>query len=413
VYDTPKPLLNLKECETLEEAQKLAGIEAANTGALPMPVVIFRQGERINATGAMPMSWVRNLLEPRPASRQGSLRDTQTAWNRPEDSNHSKEIGKYLSENYDKRYIIPPLTLNIQHKINLYQVPYQGALTPGYVVIPATAKLAITDGQHRRSGIITALEELTDKNEEAADEFARHAIAVMITCETDLDQIHQDFADCSKTKALPRSLLAVYDRRNPANRLVTDLERECPLFRGRIDSTSKTLSKKSTFLFLANQLRQLVKELLTGSYGTTDADFEKVAMHLLATDQQYHEVLQTYATYINHLSKVIKVWEEIANIPSGTLEVSQIPIKREEGWICLTATGLNLIGRVGHAMFVRGEQNWQQYADELGAIDWRRSAPIWQNHIIQGNRILNQQGPLRRAFNEVCNVIELHIERKR
>jgi hypothetical protein len=115
---------------------------------------------------------------------------------------------------------------------------------------------------------------------------------------------------------------------------------------------------------------------------------------------------------------VIKVWEEIANIPSGTLEVSQIPIKREEGWICLTTTGLNLIGRVGHAMFARGarpggEQNWQQYADRLGAIDWRRSAPIWQNHIIQGNRILNQQGPLKRAFNEVCNVIELDIERKR
>jgi DGQHR domain-containing protein len=413
MFDAPKHLLNLKECSTLEDAQRLAGIEAANTGALPMPVVIFRQGERIHATGAMPMSWVRNLLELRPASRQGSLRDTQAAWNRPEDPNHSREIAKYLTENYDKRYIMPPLTLNIQHKINLYQVAFQGALTPGYVVIPATAKLAITDGQHRRSGIIRALEELTAHSEEAADEFARQAIAVMITCETDLDQIHQDFADCSKTKALPRSLLAVYDLRNPANRLVTHLERECPLFRGRIDSTSKTLSKKSTFLFLANQLRQLIKELLTGSYGTTDVDFEERAMQLLATDQQYQDVLKTYTTYINHLTKVIKVWDEIANLPSGTLEISQIPIKREEGWICLTATGLNLIGRIGHDMFSRGEQNWQQYADRLGALDWRRAAPLWQGNIIVGNRVLNQQGPLRRAFYAVCDAIGWRVDRKR
>ena len=135
---------------------------------------------------------------------------------------------------------------------------------------------------------MSALETLEQTNENEATEFGSDAVAVMVTCETDVDQIHQDFADGSKTKPLPPSLLAVYDRRNPANRLVIDLARECPLFRGRIDSTSKTLSKKSTNLFLANQLRQLVKELLAGSYrgyALGDAEFEKRALELLpATD---------------------------------------------------------------------------------------------------------------------------------
>jgi hypothetical protein len=38
----------------------------------------------------------------------------------------------------------------------------------------------------------------------------------------------------------------------------------------------KTLSKKSTYLFLANQVLQLINELLSGSYDPPDPAFEKV-----------------------------------------------------------------------------------------------------------------------------------------
>jgi hypothetical protein len=257
----------------------------------------------------------------------------------------------------------------------------------------------------------------------------------MITCETELNQIHQDFADCSKTKPLPPSLLAVYDRRNPANRLVSDLERMCPLFKGRIDPTSKTLSKKSTFLFLANQLRQLVKELLAGSYALADADFEKRALELLGQDDQYNVALQKFAEYINYLTgfakdqdtsgeitavrwqpdssiPAIPVWREVAKLPPGSLEISQIPVKRDEGWICLAATGLNIIGRIGHKLFTNAEheKNWKQYAAKLGdpqVIDWKRGAAIWQGNIIQGNKLLTQQGPVRHAYDQVAQAIGL------
>ncbi len=395
-------LVTEKKCESLEEAQRQAGAEVANTGGFPVPVVMFRQGSRTHLTGALPMSWVRSRLEPRSASRTGSIRDTRSAWNRPEIADHSRAIANYLKENYSSNYIMPPLTLNIQQKVHLYTVDYPSDFRPGYLVIPATAKLAITDGQHRRSGIITVLDEM---NEAEQAEFSRDAIAVMITCETEINQVHQDFADCSKTKALPPSLLAVYDRRNPANRLVIDLEEKCPLFTGRIDSTSKTLSKRSTFLFLANQVRQLVKELLAGSYALPDADFERRATELLSKEQQYHDVLDKYSGYINHLTQVIPVWAEVAALPPASLEASQIPGKRAEGWVCLMATGLNLIGRVGHAMFTKGEKNWKHYADKLGQINWKRDAEIWQGNIVQGTRIMTQQGPLKMAFPKVCEAI--------
>lgn len=391
-----------KKCESLEEAQKQAGAEVANTGGFPVPVVMFRQGSRTHLTGALPMVWVRSRLESRSARPSGSIRDTRSAWNRPEIPEHSRAIANYLKENYNRNYIIPPLTLNIQQRVHLYTVDYPSDFRPGYLVIPATAKLAITDGQHRRSGIVTALD---DMNEEEQAEFSRNAIAVMITCETETNQVHQDFADCSKTKALPPSLLAVYDRRNPANRLVIDLEEKCPFFTGRIDSTSKTLSKRSTFLFLANQVRQLVKELLTGSYAVPDVDFEKRANEQLSKELLYQEALEKYSGYINHLAQVIPVWTDIVNLPPAGLEASQIPIKRAEGWVCLTATGLNIIGRVGHALFTKGEKNWKPFADKLGQINWRRDAEIWQGNIVQGTRIMTQQGPLKMAFPKVCDAI--------
>ena len=384
-----------RKFRTLEEAQRLAGQEVANTGGFSVPVVRFRQGSRRMLTGALPISWMKSRLESRSAARQSSIHDTRSAMNRPEIADHTRNIAQYLKANFNKKYIVPPLTLNIQQRVNLYTVDYESEFLPGYLVIPATAKLSITDGQHRRSALIAALDEM-DSDQQS--EFGRDAVAVMISCESELAQVHQDFADCSKTKPLPPSLLAVYDLRNPANRLVADLEDKCVLLKDRIDSTSKTLSKKSTYLFLANQVRQHVKELLAGSYATPDAEFQRLALELLGTEAQYAEVLNRYSEYLNYLTTVIPVWREIAQVAPRSLEASQIPAKREEGWVCLTATGLNLLGRVGHYMFAHSVVEWRSFADRMGQIDWRKTAVMWQDNIIQGKRVMTQQGPLKRAY---------------
>lgn len=404
-YNSP---VNFVGCATLEEAQQRAGAEVANTGAFSLPVVVFRQGLRTHATGALPMAWVKSRLETKSARARSSLAETQAAGNRPEVPGHSRAIADYLKKNHAKKYILPPLTLNIQHPVNLYTLATPSQFRPGYLVIPATARLAITDGQHRRSAIIMALEGLP---EDEAARFAGDAVAVMITCETDIDQIHQDFADCSKTKQLPPSLLAVYDRRNPANRLVSDLEAKCRLFRKRIDATSRALSKKSIHLFLANQLRQFVKELVLGSYAIPDQQFEQLVIERLPTEQSYNQALEKYVSYVERLTEAIPVWKEIAQLDPDALVASQIPKRREEGWICLTATGLNIIGRVGHSLFTNPslEGRWEEFADRLGQVDWRRSADLWQGTIIQSGRIVTQQAPVKAAFRKVCEVIGLPL----
>ena len=75
------------------------------------------------------------------------MTDARSSWNRPEIPEHSQAIAKYITENYKKTYIIPPLSLNVQQTVNLYVPDYPNDFLPGYLVIPGAAKLAITDGQ--------------------------------------------------------------------------------------------------------------------------------------------------------------------------------------------------------------------------------------------------------------------------
>src|SRR6185437_3186478 len=122
-----------------------------------------------------------------------------------------------------------------------------------------------------------ALEDLAKENREEYNDIMNNGICVMIVVEDDLSQIHQDFADCSKTKALPKSLIAVYDKRNPANGLVLDLINGCPLFNDKVDATATTLSKNSTKVLLVSQVRSFLKELIRGNSALGDVEFEKTA----------------------------------------------------------------------------------------------------------------------------------------
>jgi DNA sulfur modification protein DndB len=383
----------------LKAAMDSAGQEVAATAGYSIPVIVFRQGkERINLTGAFPFSFIASRLEMRSAKKKASISEASSMMNRPVIQEHADVIAEYLKENMKKKYILPPMTLNIQQDTNLYSVDYPSELRPGFLVIPATAKLTITDGQHRRLGIIKALESLTESE---AEELQSDSIAVMITCETDIDQIHQDFADCSKTKPLPPSQLAVYDRRNPANRLVLDLERNCQLFHGKVDATSKTLGSKSTSLFLANHIRQLVKTLLVKNWQMSDIDFQKQALNLLSNDDAYEDTLAKFKEYINYLTERMPVWKEISELKSG-VSMTIIPERRKEGWVCLSVVGLIILGTIGHELFQKREREWEKYADRLVQIDWKKNGDLWKENIVsKEGKILVQQRLIREATQKV------------
>ena len=234
----------------------------------------------------------------------------------------------------------------------------------------------------------------------------------MITIESDLAQIHQDFADASKTKALPKSQLAAYDRRNPANGIVLDLIDDCCIFQGRVDSTSKTLSKLSNKLFLTNQVRQMVKELLVGSYALADEQFEDRAITILvdAKSPQYEEQRKRFGEFIDCYTEAVPVLRNIAAMDNSGFAGERVRDLRMEGWVCLMATGLVIVGRIGYLLFKHDVADWKTYVDRLGEIDWRKSGELWQGNIIRDGKVMTQQVPVRLAVQAVRNAIGLTDE---
>ncbi len=381
-----------------------ANEEAANTGSTPLPGVLFRQGTRYCIATAMPMRLVRTRIAVDSAKERGSVKEVLAAVNRPTDPKHVKNISEYLRANAGKQYIIPPMTLNVQQSISVYR-SHAKDFGSVFVVIPETARLSVTDGGHRTRAIFEAYNRM---DEEQQAEFNKDAVCVMITLESDLTKVHQDFADCSKTKPLPKSQLAAYDRRNPANGLVLDIIDVCPIFTDKIDSASSTLSINSTHLFLTNQVRQLIKELLVGDYGMSDSDFEARAISLLGSNStpHYREELAKFAEFINTVVDAVPVLNEIAKLPPGTPR-NTIQERRKEGWICLTATGLNIIGRIGHELFKTQRSDWRELSKRLGSVNWARDGELWAGNIVRDGKITTQRAPVRTAVEKVRDAIGL------
>jgi DNA sulfur modification protein DndB len=400
----------IKICDTHEAAQQLSVAEASATGGQPFPAILFRQGARAFASTALPIGVIRERVIVREVRRGDDPSAVLKNANRPVMPDHTRNIARYVKNNMDKKYILPPMTLNVHQQIRMYVPDYPSEIIACIIVIPRTAKISVTDGGHRFTAL-TNLEKQLDADQLA--ELDAQSIAVMVSFETDPLQSHQDFADASRTKPLPPSLIAAYDLRNPANGLVVDLIEECPLLKGKIDSTSKTLSKKSNRLFLTNHVRQMVKTMLTGDPALQDEDFVRRAVgHLKERGKaEYNTEKARIAEFLNIVTNSILVFAEIAPLPEGR-ERDLISERRAEGYICLTATGLLIMAKIAYELFTKSRlyPNWQEYARKLGDIDWRKTAPIWQDNIITGGKSFSNKGPLNKAVDAVKRAIGMQAD---
>ena len=90
------------------------------------------------------------------------------------------------------------------------------------------------------------------------------------------------------------------------------------------------------------------------------------------------------------------------------------------GYVCTSATGLVILGRIGYHIFRLHSADWKTYADRLGAIQWEKNAPIWKGNIVvpmlvkrkgqpeqPGLRILQVANQIARAADLVSTQIGL------
>jgi DNA sulfur modification protein DndB len=359
---------------------------ATTSGALMFPCVVFRQGGRMNISTAFPLSFVAQHVRPEPA-RKGE--NPRAATNRPLMPDHVKGIYNYLKDNRE-RYILPPVTLNIRQIPQVHVTRTNAAVRSGYLVVPHETIFWVTDGQHRVAAISGYGEGKTRISgilDESFDELASDAISVVIVVEDNMAQIHQDFADAAHSKPIPASLLAAYNMREPVNQVLHQVV-ERTLFRGRVDETSKTLSKLSPHMFLLNQVRSMIKALLVGDYAVADAALERQATLRFQRDPDAQsQFVDRTVELLEVLSAEMDPWTKIAQTKPSTGAAERILDLRPK-YLNLTASGLAVIGQVAFEMNKRPDAERRPFYHRLATeIDWKRSGPLWQGNVVQGDKL--------------------------
>ncbi|WP_329414629.1 DNA sulfur modification protein DndB [Nocardia vinacea] len=393
--------MGLMEHDGLDKALLAASADAAAAGARVFPCTVFRQGQRTMISTSFPYSFLANQVVAESVDRGG---DPANTTNRPLMTDHVKNINHYVREN-PADYILPPVTLNARQLPALHVPRGNFKNRLGFMVISDNVRFYVTDGQHRITAIKghgsgrSAIPGLVDLGAGFEDD----CLAVLIVVEDELKRIHQDFADAAQTKQIPASLLAVYNTREPVNGVLADLVEGTRLFRGRVDATSKTLPKASQAVFLLNQVRQFVKELLLADYALAEDSVARQSARLLGTKAARDEFVTDAITLVETMSEQMDPWREICELPTSGGPANQVTDFRQK-YVNMTATGLVVIGRVAYEIRKSPDLDWrlEQYKRLAIEIDWRRSATIWQNNIIsKDGKVSTQRGPVREAANNV------------
>ncbi|WP_062437276.1 DNA sulfur modification protein DndB [Herbidospora daliensis] len=389
--------MGLTQHDSLTAAQAAASEAASASGGRVFTCVVFQQGGRLMLTTAFSFAFLTKHVISEPAVKGGNPR---MATNRPVDTSHVRSITKYLADN-EHDYILPPVTLNVRSVPAIHVPRGNFAMTVGFVVIGDETRFSITDGQHRLLAISRRSESLTD-----GSTFMSDSISVVIVVEPDLARIHQDFADAAQTKQIAASLLAAFNTREPLNRVLTKIVDESAFLRGRIDETSKSLSMNSPAVFLLNQVRGMIKELLFRDYALSEASIPARSTQVIGNTEAQDAFVERTLAMLATLTEHMAPWNAIAALPTSGGPANQVVDYRRH-YINMTATGLVIIGHVAYEIEKNPDPAWRQarYIDLATKIDWRRDAGMWQGNIITGDKISTTRGPGRVAAQRVMDAL--------
>ncbi len=384
---------SIRTYDTFDEAEKAAETEARAVMCATVPGVLYRQAKRYMISTSLPL---RYLIERVQLDSVKKGEDPQIRRNRPLMPDHVKVISNYLQKEDD--FILPPITLNVGNELRCFTTRTEAPTRSVVVLLPPGMQFYVTDGQHRIAAIKDAVERRAD--------LEKSAVAVNLVIEDDMDQIHQDFADCAQTKPIPNSLLAAFNSRSPLFSLLKRVTEEIPALKGRVDKTSKSIGKTSLNLFTLNQIRFCVAELLLGNSIVTADELSRSASERLTSEHKkmYEDgIVWFYQTF----SKYNEVWNQIA-LSGGdpSRQKVDIPDHRAD-YVDLTATGLQVISRVGYSIMWTDRDDREAMIQKLAQLDFKRTSPLWQGNIIEGENLKTNNAPVKMAVAAVKQAIGL------
>lgn len=389
---------NILLMPTQQDAQSQAYADAATCGARVFLCHIYEQGRRNHLAFSLPFNLLLEMAKLQSADRKRHKSNADELINRPLIHQHVDEITKYLLET--ENYILPPFIFNASTPIKVFAFG-AGVVKFGYAILPTNVELYVTDGQHR----LKAIEKAIAQKSELQDD----SVTVLVVQENDIDRIHQDFADCAKNKPIPPALLAAFDVSNLLSKLTRQISRDIVIFNGRIDKISKTLGKDPNYIFTMNQLRIGIAEFLFGSS-------RKQVIESRSNQQNGEEVilLEKAKLFYMEFAKINDAWKLLLQPASQTINLDLYSLRQQR--INFNTVGLQIISRVGHPIFFGkdfSEAERNILIESLASLDYRRTAPLWQNSVViddgDGNKRIVAQIA---AVDKACKIALGEVEEK-
>lgn len=394
------------EFDTLNLAREAATDDATASGGRVYTCTVFQQGGRRMLSTSFPFPFLSKQVRLDPATKGGNPRGNM---NRPLMLDHVKAIRQYLLTNPGD-YVLPPVTLNLRYSPQLYVQRSNYPYRIGYLVVGDSTMFDVTDGQHRIAAIAGSayfkppILPIFIENES----FESDSMAALVIIEENMERIHQDFADAAQTKQIPASLLAAYNTREPVNRLLTKVVDSSRFLQNRVDETAKTLPKLSQSVFLLNQIRGFLKEILVGNNALSELTLAPLAADLLATGERQDAWLKRSLEVLDSLTSSMEPWKTISEIDPTDSFANQIPEFRQK-FVNMSGAGLMVIGRVAHSIQKRVPENERSamYSRLAEEIDWRRGGKLWNGNIVIEGRVINSRQSIDTATKRVKEALGL------
>lgn len=344
------------------------------------PVALGTQGGKVFYTASIPFGMLSRLL----ALDVGNVHDRSQ---RAVDKKRAAAITKYILDNKDS-FVIPALTGVVEDESLEFKPAVQGA-SVGELSISMDATIKLFDGQHRATGIISAVnaEKVPMKGQ---------CVTVQLFVNMSLEARQQAFSDInSNAKAVSASLNMVYDRRNDS---VASLAKEIEKVRawaGKIDHENNIAKSENGMLFSFRHVIQ-ASRIVLGISPKQQPD------PILISD------VSSWFTSVGH----VVYWDWQERRENG--ESYDHSIRQKIGnSIAFTTAGLMTLARLRPLVKAKygNKVTDHKVSKALELIDWNKSSEMWAGSLVdaKGNMTSGSAGQIAAAQN-ILDAISPYLE---
>jgi DNA sulfur modification protein DndB len=285
------------------------------------------------------------------------------------------EIVRYVLDNRHD-YVFSSITASVDGSVRFIATDQAGF---GFLRIPASARVVLNDGQHRRA----AIEEALKQSPELGDE----TISVVFYLDAGLRRSQQIFADLNKHAVHPSGSLGIlYEFRDPLAALVRDLSEEVPVFKGLTEKERTVISRRSSKLFT-----------LGGIYAATAALLGKRKYAKINEEER-----NTARRYWSELCRVIGEWDLAARRAVSIAEL-------REKTVCVNNMMLHALGIAGRQLIREHPEDWHARLEPLRTVDWSRGSRMWEGRVVVRGKFSRSRQSLQLTAIKLRSILGLPL----